>query len=163
MLEPSCASVFRDELTNLFSKREDAQRLSEQVYLLSEFLTIFAPEFNPIPDTRNPVPALVQLHCHHQSVLNRDAEKSVLDRCGINSEVLSGGCCGMAGAFGFDETHYDLSIQIGERNVLPRIRATTQDQLIIADGFSCREHIEQATGRKTYHLAEALANSISAV
>jgi FAD/FMN-containing dehydrogenase/Fe-S oxidoreductase len=159
VLEPSCASVFRDELKNLFPHREDAKRLSESTYLLSEFLEKFAPEYQGIGHRVLGLgdKAIVQLHCHHRSIMNKDDENTVLKRCGIDAEVLDAGCCGMAGAFGFEEDHYDISIQIGERKLLPKIRETPRDHVIIADGFSCREQIEQATGRKTYHLAEVLA------
>jgi FAD/FMN-containing dehydrogenase/Fe-S oxidoreductase len=163
VLEPSCASVFRDELNSMFSKREDAKRLSESTYLLSEFLEKFAPEYCASNDqqvTNNEnsnTHSLLHLHCHHHSVLGRDEEGAVLKRAGIGVEQVDAGCCGMAGAFGFEEEHYDISMQIGERKLLPKIRQTSKDHLIIADGFSCREQIEQTTGRKTYHLAEVLA------
>ena len=162
VLEPSCASVFRDEVKNLFPHREDARRLSENTYLLSEFLEKFAPDYQGIGYRVSGIgnKALLQLHCHHRSIMNKDDENAVLERCGVDAEMLDAGCCGMAGAFGFEEDHYDISIQIGERKLLPKIRATPHDHLIIADGFSCREQIEQATGKKTYHLAEILAMNV---
>lgn len=156
VLEPSCASVFRDELRSLMPEREDAKRLMENTYLLSEFLEKFAPGTLTSLNTTSTLSTLVHLHCHHHSVLKKDAEESILKKHGIESEILDAGCCGMAGAFGFEKEKYDLSMQIGEQKLLPKIRATPEDHLIIADGFSCREQIEQATGRKTYHLAEVL-------
>jgi Fe-S oxidoreductase len=156
VLEPSCASVFRDELRNFMPEREDAKRLAENTYLLSEFLDKFKPLY-PKPQTPYRAhKAIVQFHCHHRAILGRDAEESILKQSGIDAEILDAGCCGMAGAFGFDQKHYEVSMQIGERKLLPKIRNTPEDCLIIADGFSCREQIEQATGRKTYHLAEVL-------
>ncbi len=162
VLEPSCASVFRDELTNLFSKREEAKRLSEGTYLLGEFLEKFAPEY--LTSRRSGVlprdSALVQLHCHHHSIMDRDSECSVLRKNGIDAEQLDTGCCGMAGAFGFGEEHYDISQQIGELKLFPKIRLGSEKQIIVADGFSCREQIEQGTGRKTVHLADVLARGL---
>lgn len=163
VLEPSCASVFRDELQNLMPERKDAKRLMENTYLLSEFLEKFASNsfaYEAKWKRGSIRSAIVQFHCHHHAVLGKDAEASILEKHGINSEILDAGCCGMAGAFGFEKEKYDLSMQIGEQKLLPRIRATPKDHLIIADGFSCREQIEQATGRATYHLAEALAGMI---
>jgi Fe-S oxidoreductase len=144
--------------------REDAKRLMENTYLLSEFLEKFAPDsYKAMRNNATGGPrskhALVQFHCHHHAVLDKDAETSVLKKSGIDAEILDAGCCGMAGAFGFEKEKYELSMQIGEKKLLPKIRATSEDRLIIADGFSCREQIEQATGRKTYHLAEVLAKS----
>ncbi len=158
VLEPSCASVFRDELRNLMPEREDAKRLMDNTYLLSEFLEQFAPEFSQreTAATSSTLSTLVQFHCHHHAVLGKDAESSVLEKSGIRSEILDAGCCGMAGAFGFEKEKYDISIKIGEQRLFPKIRQTPEDRLIVADGFSCREQIEQATGRKTYHLAEIL-------
>ncbi len=159
VLEPSCASVFRDELHSLMPEREDAKRLMENTYLLSEFLEKFAPDYyskiqkDGHKDKRY---AIVQLHCHQYSVLGKDAEESALKKSGMDAEVLDAGCCGMAGAFGFEEDKYDLSMQIARQKLIPKIEATPKDHLVVADGFSCREQIEQATGRKTYHLAEAL-------
>jgi Fe-S oxidoreductase len=156
VLEPSCASVFRDELRNLMPEREDAKQLAENVYLLSEFLEKYVPEF-----TSNSVggSALVQFHCHHTSILGKDAEESILKKSGINAEILDAGCCGMAGAFGFEKKHYDVSMKIAVHNLLPKIRQVSENCVIIADGFSCREQVEQLQHVKTRHLADILSNS----
>ncbi len=156
VLEPSCASVFRDELRNLMPEREDAKPLAENVYLLSEFLEKFAPEFTPnsIVDS-----AIVQFHCHHSSILGKDAEEAILRKSGINAEILDAGCCGMAGAFGFEKEHYDVSMKIAEHKLLPILREASKDCLIIANGFSCREQVEQLQCVKTLHLAEILSKS----
>ncbi len=170
VLEPSCASVFRDELRNLMPERQDAKRLTDNTYLLSEFLEKFANSLSSdkrrgqaSPTMRGGgVPersALVQFHCHHSSILGKDAEESILKKNGVNAEILDAGCCGMAGAFGFEKEHYDVSMKIGKRKLFPKIREMPKDRLIIADGFSCREQIEQTLGVKTFHLAEILSNS----
>ncbi len=158
-LEPSCVSVFRDELTNLFPHRQDARRLSRQTYLLSEFLAKYAPDY--APGRLEDMQALVQDHCHHKSLLGTDAEKRVLDRTGLDYRVLEeSGCCGMAGAFGFEADKYDVSIAVGERVLLPAVRSAPTDTLMVANGFSCREQIRQTTGRDVRHLAEVLALAV---
>jgi hypothetical protein len=83
-------------------------------------------------------------------------EQRVLDKLGLDYTILDSGCCGMAGGFGFERDHYDVSIAVGERVLLPAVRAAPADTLIITDGFSCREQIAQTTGRKALHLAEVL-------
>ncbi len=154
-LEPSCVSVFRDELVGLFPGRADARRLSGQVFLLSEFLAEHAPGYEP-PGLAGH--AMVQGHCHQQSILGMDSETRLLGRMGLDVDVLGGGCCGMAGAFGFQRgEHYEVSVAAGERSLLPAVRAASAGTLVVADGFSCREQIEQGTGRQTLHLAQVLA------
>ncbi len=152
-LEPSCAAVFRDELINLFPKDERAQRLSRQVFLLSEFLEKKAGDF-PLPHL--PRKAIVHGHCHHKSVMKMTAEESVLTRMGIDYSAPAPGCCGMAGSFGFEHDKYAVSMAVGELELLPAVRAASPEDLIIADGFSCREQIAQSTDRRALHLAEVI-------
>jgi FAD/FMN-containing dehydrogenase/Fe-S oxidoreductase len=152
-LEPSCVAVFRDELPQLFPDDANARRLSEQSYLLSEFLQKRAPDFR-YPLLRRT--ALVHGHCHHRAVMKMDAEEQVLGALGLDHRMLDAGCCGMAGSFGFERDHYALSMMVGERVLLPAIRNAAKDALIIADGFSCREQIAQGTDRRALHLAEVL-------
>ena len=157
VLEPSCASVFRDEMLNLFPDDDRAKKLSQQVFLLSEFLEKNAQAFQlPILCRK----ALVHGHCHHKSLMKMVDEESVLQRMGIEYEMPAPGCCGMAGAFGFEKEKYDVSIAIGELELLPAVRQAPADYLIIADGFSCREQISQCTGRHAIHLAEAIQMSM---
>ena len=153
VLEPSCATVFREELTNLFPNDEDAKRLSEQTLLLSDFLEQKAPDFQP-PKLK--MKAVVHGHCHHKSIMKMDAEEAVLKKMGVEYEMPETGCCGMAGAFGFERSHYDISLAVGERVLLPAVRATPKDALVISDGFSCREQIAQETDRRALHLAEVI-------
>src|SRR5439155_23849607 len=110
-----------------------------------------APPFRPL---RRPV--LLHGHCHHKAIMKLDAECAVLERLGLDVQALDAGCCGMAGAFGFERAHYDISIKCGERVLLPAVRNATPETLIVADGFSCREQIAQTTGRRAMHLAEVL-------
>jgi len=156
VLEPSCASVFRDELLNLFPDNEWAQRLSSQVFLLSEFLGK-QPAFQ-LPEIGRP--ALVHGHCHQKSVMKMTSQEAVLQRLGIDYNMPAPGCCGMAGAFGFEKETCNVSLAIGELEFLPAVRRTPLDWLIVADGFSCREQIEQCTGRKTQHLAEVIRGGL---
>jgi Fe-S oxidoreductase/FAD/FMN-containing dehydrogenase len=151
VLEPSCASVFRDELRNLFPDDPLAQKLRENTLLLSELL-----EKKNVQLPRMKSKAVVQGHCHHKSLLKFDAENSVLNKLGLDFEVLASGCCGMAGSFGFESDKYGVSIAIGERKLLPRVRAASVSELIMADGFSCREQIAQQTNRQALHLAEVI-------
>jgi FAD/FMN-containing dehydrogenase/Fe-S oxidoreductase len=152
-LEASCVAVFRDELTNLFPMDEDAKRLSSQTFILSEFLQERAPEYR-LPLLKRK--ALVQKHCHHEHVMKFDAENAVLQKIGLDYELLDSGCCGMAGSFGFESSHFDISRAIGERVLLPAVRRADDDVLVIADGFSCREQIAGLTGRGALHLAQVL-------
>jgi FAD/FMN-containing dehydrogenase/Fe-S oxidoreductase len=153
VLEPSCAAVFRDELTNLFPKDERAQALSKQVFLLSEFLEQRAKDF-PLPEL--PRRALIHGHCHHKAIMKMTAEEAVFNRMGITFTSPAPGCCGMAGAFGFEKDKYEISKAIGELELLPAVRQAPTDWLIVADGFSCREQIAQETDRHALHLAEVL-------
>jgi Fe-S oxidoreductase len=153
-LEPSCAAVFRDELTNLLPHDQDAQRLRKQTYLLSEFLTQKATGFR-LPLLQRS--AAVHGHCHHKAIMGMKDEQAVLQQLGLNYTVLDSGCCGMAGSFGFERgEHYQVSMQCGERVLLPAVRGATPDTLVIADGFSCREQIAQGTDRHALHLAEVI-------
>ena len=152
VMEPSCASVFRDELPNLFPGHEDARRLREATMTLSEFIV-----HENIDLPRLERKALVQAHCHHSAVLRFGDEETVLRKMGLDVEHPDSGCCGMAGAFGFEKGEkYEISVRAGERVLLPKVREAASETLIIADGFSCREQIEQSTNRKALHLAQVL-------
>ncbi|OHE82874.1 MAG: hypothetical protein A3G75_13775 [Verrucomicrobia bacterium RIFCSPLOWO2_12_FULL_64_8] len=150
-LEPSCVSVFRDELLGFFPNDPRAQKLAASTLTLSELL---ARDNVTLPVL--PRKAIVQAHCHHKAVMRFDAEEALLRKMGLDLTHPDSGCCGMAGAFGFDAKHYDLSMKLGERVLLPMIRESSADTLILANGFSCREQIEQGTGRKTLHFAEVM-------
>src|SRR5216683_678166 len=153
VLEPSCASVFRDELQNLFPAEERASRLRRQTFLLSEFLERHAPGYQP-PQLSGKV--LLHGHCHHKALMKMNDEESLLRKMGCDLQSLDSGCCGMAGPFGFERDKFAVSQAVGERVLLPAVRSAAQDTLIVSDGFSCREQIYQATGRRAVHLAEAM-------
>jgi FAD/FMN-containing dehydrogenase/Fe-S oxidoreductase len=154
VLEPSCASVFRDELRNLFPRNDRAMRLRNQTMLLSELLMSPQANYDPPPLGTT---VLLHGHCHHKAIMKLGPEESLLRRTGAEVQTPDAGCCGMAGAFGFEAGKYAVSQAIGERVLLPAIRRASEATLIVADGFSCREQIRQATGRDAIHIAEALA------
>ena len=151
VLEPSCASVFRDELTNLFPADQDAQRLRQQTVTLAEFLN--RSNYNPPMLKRK---ALLHGHCHQKAMFGMKNEQQIYARMGLDAELLDSGCCGLAGSFGYEESHYDVAMKVGERVLLPRVRSAARDTLIITDGFSCREQIMHGTRRKAMHLAEVI-------
>jgi FAD/FMN-containing dehydrogenase/Fe-S oxidoreductase len=157
-LEPSCVSVFRDEAQNLLAGNEDARRIAAQTKTLTEFLASIDGYRPPRIEGR----ALVHGHCHHRSVLDWDAEVAVLRATGLEIDTPETGCCGMAGAFGFEAgEHYDVSIAAGERVLLPAVRAADGATRIVTGGFSCREQIEQTTGRRVLHPAVLLASGLT--
>ncbi len=156
-LEPSCISVFRDELLNLFPSDIDAKRLKEHTFMLSEFLHLYVKDYAFKPLNKK---AIVQGHCHHKSIIHFEFEEAILNRLGLDFQILDSGCCGMAGSFGFEKSHYDISIKAAERALLPEIRKASLDTLIIANGFSCKEQIQQSTGREVLHLAQVIKMSL---
>jgi Fe-S oxidoreductase len=160
VLEPSCASVFRDELRNLFPTDDRAVRLSRQTVVLSELLESGQLPYEPPRLTKR---VLLHGHCHQKALMKMNHEEAILRKMGVTLDVPDSGCCGMAGAFGFEAGKYTVSQAIGERVLLPAVRAAAPDTLIVADGFSCREQIEQATGRKAVHLAEALKMGLTGI
>ncbi|HXG93333.1 MAG TPA: FAD-linked oxidase C-terminal domain-containing protein [Blastocatellia bacterium] len=152
-LEPSCVAVFKDEMVNLSPNDEDAKRLSRQSYTFSEFLAKHDSWFNwPRIERR----AIVHGHCHEKAIIGMDAEREVLKKIGVDAAILDSGCCGMAGSFGFEKEHYDVSIAVGEHELLPAVRSADKGALIIADGFSCREQIAQTTDRRALHTAQVI-------
>jgi Fe-S oxidoreductase len=154
-LEPSCVLTFRDELPSLFSEDPRAQALASNSFLLDEYLVRNAPDFAPPALPRR---IIAQGHCHQKSLAGIDAEVSLLTRAaGAQLQVLDAGCCGMAGAFGYDREHFELSKAIGARALFPPIDAAPPDAIIVADGFSCRSQIRHfCPSRRPMHLAEVL-------
>jgi Fe-S oxidoreductase len=156
-LEPSCMSVFRDELVNLLYGDEDAKRLSGQCFLLSEFLHDGVEGYAPPRLQRK---ALVHGHCHHKSALRFETEVDLLHKAGLVCSIPNSGCCGMAGSFGYEADHYEVGKACGERVLLPEVRRLPEDELVVADGFSCREMIRQETDRRALHFSQVLQMAI---
>jgi FAD/FMN-containing dehydrogenase/Fe-S oxidoreductase len=157
-LEPACVAALRDEVVALFPRDARAQRLQKQCFLFSEFIDEHCRDAH-LPRLDGAA-ALVQVHCHEHAVLKPDAERRVLERMGVKPEILPTGCCGMAGSFGFEAEKYQWSMKIAEHALLPALRRADASARVIADGFSCREQIEQGSGRATQHLAEAVAEGM---
>jgi Fe-S oxidoreductase len=154
VLEPSCATVFRDELMNLLPADPRSSKLRDSTYLLSEFLVKRADDYQPPPRTGT---IIVQGHCHHQAVMKMKDEMTLLQATGAEVRLLDSGCCGMAGPFGFEKEKYEVSQRLAERGLLPAVRAAGSRTILVADGFSCREQVAQNSARRALHLAEILA------
>ncbi len=159
VLEPSCAAALRTDLPELLPDEPRARRLADSVLTFAEALERFAPHWDPPRVDR---PAVGQTHCHQHAVLGDAAERRLRARAGLEGE-LSGGCCGLAGNFGFEEGHYDVSVACAEEQLLPAVRAADDGAVVLADGFSCRtqlEQLEREGGRPGRHLAEVLAEAL---
>ena len=156
-LEPSCLAVFRHEAPTLLPGDEGAQLAKGLTFTLAELLATYAPQWTP-PQVGGD--ALVQTHCHQHAVIGFDADLALMKAAGIRATVPDSGCCGLAGNFGFERGHYEVSRAVGERVLLPAVRAATGATVIVADGFSCRTQIEQETDRRPLHLAQVLASAL---
>jgi FAD/FMN-containing dehydrogenase/Fe-S oxidoreductase len=155
MLEPSCASVFRDELVNFFPKDERAIRLSKQTIMLSEMLARQSAIWQPPQMSGRRI--VVHGHCHQKALMTMKDEMKLLRATGAEVELLDSGCCGMAGPFGFEADKFEVSQTLAERVLLPAVRAAGQHDILVSNGFSCREQISQNTPRRAVHMAEVLA------
>ncbi|HVT66431.1 MAG TPA: FAD-binding and (Fe-S)-binding domain-containing protein, partial [Trebonia sp.] len=157
-LEPSCASVFRGDAPELFPDDQDVLRLRDHTVTLAELLTGHTPGYQP-PAIRRKV--LAQVHCHQHAVLKWDADEKLLKDAEAEAEHLETGCCGLAGDFGFQAGHGEVSRAIAERALLPKLREANPGAVILADGFSCRTQIHEldSGGREAMHLAELLATA----
>jgi Fe-S oxidoreductase len=154
-IEPSCVAVFKDELLKLWPMNQDAKRLAKQTFHFSEFLCEHAKNWKPPQLHRK---ALLHGHCHQRATGGTGPDKQLLERMGLEVEELESGCCGMAGGWGYEHGHYDVSVACGERVLLPKVRAASPEAAIVADGFSCRSQIQQLqTGRRALHVAQVLA------
>ncbi|AOK57414.1 dimethylmenaquinone methyltransferase [Burkholderia stagnalis] len=148
-LEPGCLSVFKDELLKQLPDEPLAKRLAAQTFLFSDFVA--QAEFAwPQLDAD----VIVHGHCHQKSLFGMKGETALLDKLGVRWTLLDTGCCGMSGSFGFNDAHYDLSMKIGEGKLLPLVRQASDDAIVVTNGFSCREQIEQGAGRTPLHIAQ---------
>jgi Fe-S oxidoreductase len=157
VLEPSCASVFRDEASSLLPDDPRSAKVKQQVMLLSEFLAKHTPEFRPAATQKK---LLLHVHCHQRAIFNFKDEVAALAATGGEVTLLDAGCCGMAGPFGFEQKSFDVSQALGERALLPAVRAADPGTVIVTGGFSCREQIAQNTSRRAVHPAEVLAGRL---
>ncbi|MEU9594119.1 FAD-binding and (Fe-S)-binding domain-containing protein [Streptomyces sp. NPDC048193] len=161
-LEPSCTAVFRADAGELFPGDQDVRRLAEQTVTLSELLTEHSPGYEPPQVPERSARALAQVHCHQHAVMGWDADRELLRRAGVDAERLDSGCCGLAGNFGFERGHLDVSEACAERVLLPRLREEDEATVVLADGFSCRTQIHEfdSGGHEGVHLAELLASAL---
>jgi FAD/FMN-containing dehydrogenase/Fe-S oxidoreductase len=157
-MEPSCLAVFKDELCKILPHDDDARRLAENSYHFGEFFEKFDV---PPPRFGDGVPAEATLwgHCHHRATGGVDSEQRVLERMGVDTNSVTGGCCGLAGSWGFEDGKWEISIDCGEQAFLPAARATADDAVVVANGFSCQTQLEQAPGshQQALHLAQMMA------
>jgi FAD/FMN-containing dehydrogenase/Fe-S oxidoreductase len=155
-LEPSCTAVFRSDAAELFPHDQDVERLHRQTVTLAELLTAHTPGWRPPQVGRT---AHIQTHCHQHAIMGFDADTALLSDAGVGARVLDSGCCGLAGNFGFEQGHYEVSEACAERALMPAVRDAADTDVILADGFSCRTQVQQSNGggRRGMHLAELLA------
>ncbi|QOV40802.1 FAD-binding protein [Streptomyces ferrugineus] len=157
-LEPSCTAALRTDLPELLDGDEDARALARATVTLAELLVHHATDWHP-PHIK--ARSISQTHCHQHATSGFGADSTLLHRMGVDNTVLDAGCCGLAGNFGFERGHYDVSVAAGEQVLLPAVRATAPDTHILADGFSCRTQIAQRTDRTGTHLAQLIADALS--
>ncbi len=157
-LEPSCTAVLRSDAKELLDgdEAEAAAEIAAATRTLAELL-IRTPDWAP-PDLSD-VTSTAQPHCHHHAVMGWSTDAALLDRAGAHVERL-GGCCGLAGNFGFERGHHEVSVAVAEHQLLPALRRTADDDAILADGFSCRTQLESLSDRTGEHLAELLARHL---
>ncbi|MFI9822831.1 FAD-binding and (Fe-S)-binding domain-containing protein [Streptomyces sp. NPDC052013] len=156
VLEPSCAAALRTDAPELLHDDPRAARLAARVRTFAETLEQYAPQWTP-PSLDLPVTG--QTHCHQHAVLGDGADRRLRAAAGLTGE-LSGGCCGLAGNFGFENGHYEVSAACAEEQLLPSVRQAPQDAVVLADGYSCRTQLEQLAGVRGRHLAEVLAQGL---
>jgi Fe-S oxidoreductase len=151
-MEPSCLAVFKDELRKMLPHDDDAGRLARNAYHFPEFFTAFG-----IEPPRLSGRAVLWGHCHHRATGGIEPEQKLLEQMGLSVENVKGGCCGLAGSWGFEEGKYGISMDCGEEALLPAVRRADPDTLIVADGFSCKTQIADAgTGRHALHAGEVI-------
>ncbi|MFJ3543853.1 FAD-binding and (Fe-S)-binding domain-containing protein [Streptomyces rubiginosohelvolus] len=152
VLEPSCAATLRTDLPELLPDDPRAAELASFVRTFAQYLEEYAPGWTP-PRLDRPVAG--QTHCHQHAVLGDAAERRLRERLGLTGE-LSGGCCGLAGNFGFERGHWEVSVACAEERLLPAVREAAPGTELLADGFSCRTQLDQLAGRRARHLAEVM-------
>jgi FAD/FMN-containing dehydrogenase/Fe-S oxidoreductase len=158
-LEPSCTAALRSDGPELLPDEPLAARLADGVRTFAEVLADHADTLSAsvvTPGQR----ALVQIHCHQHAELGTEADHAALAALEVEADVLDSGCCGLAGNFGFEKGHYDVSMACAERVLLPAVRAADADVAVLADGFSCRTQLRQAGTREPVHLAQLAARAL---
>lgn len=157
VLEPSCAALFRSDAVELLGDDPLAAALARDTYTLAEFLRAHAPDWTPPPIEGE---AAVQVHCHQHAVMGARPDAELLAASGATARMLDAGCCGLAGNFGFERGHFEVSRQVAEHGVLPALASVPPDAAVVADGFSCRTQLAQLAGVRSVHLAELLRDGL---
>jgi FAD/FMN-containing dehydrogenase/Fe-S oxidoreductase len=161
-LEPSCTAVLRSDLLDLLPDDPRAVAVARATRTLAELLTAPSPvgpgDRWELPDLSD-VTAVVQPHCHHHAVMTYTADRTLLSEAGASFSTLAG-CCGLAGNFGMEAGHYDVSVQVAEHALLPALRDAAPGDVLLADGYSCRTQADQLAGVQGVHLAELLASHL---
>jgi FAD/FMN-containing dehydrogenase/Fe-S oxidoreductase len=155
-LEPSCTAVFRSDAVELLPDDPRAALAKSAVRTLAELLS----ERGWQPPDLSAVSVLAQPHCHQHAVMGFGADRQLLEGAGASVETV-GGCCGLAGNFGVERGHYDVSVAVAETALLPAVRKAGQDSIVLADGFSCRTQLDQLADRPGSHLAQLLADHLA--
>lgn len=159
-LEPSCTAALRKDLPELFPRDATARWLSSHVLTFAEALDTFAPDDWAPQVGRS---SISQTHCHQHAVLGTDADRRLRARVGLDDRAIPASCCGLAGNFGFERGHYDVSMAVGELETLPAVRVAAEGTAVLADGFSCRTQVAQSTGRTAQHLAQVIDQALRGV
>ncbi|MEK6530716.1 MAG: FAD-linked oxidase C-terminal domain-containing protein, partial [candidate division NC10 bacterium] len=159
-LEPSCLLTLRDEYVDLL-RSDAARQVAKQSFLLEEFLERERRKGLSLPFGANGRKALLHGHCHQKALVGTGPTVAALRWAGFDVQEMDSGCCGMAGSFGFEIEHYDLSVALGNRRLVPAVKAAGPDVEVVAPGISCRQQIEHLAGRRAKHPAEVLWETLS--
>ena len=160
-LEPSCILSFKDEYLDLFPGNKDVISVADKTILIDELLMQNIETLKEFNLQKLPKTILLQTHCHQKAILGKDSSLLILNSIpNCNVIELNSGCCGMAGSFGFEKEHYELSMSLGKMNLFDKINQHKQDVEIVSMGTSCRQQIVDGTGRMPLHITELLLKTI---
>jgi len=159
--EPSCILTLRDEYDDLLPDDPDAQAVAGQAFMIDEYLAkLAASDELDIAWREEPREVLFHGHCHQKALVGMTPSMGILKQANLNARESGAGCCGMAGSFGYETEHYEVSRKIGEERLFPRVRSASEETVIGVAGVSCRQQIEHFTGRSVKHIAEILAEQV---
>jgi Fe-S oxidoreductase len=160
--EPSCVSAIKEDYPDFVRDHEKAKTVAESFLLIEDFVLQHL-EQKGLPANRQNFNAAILYHghCHHKALFGTSNSKAALTKMtNCTVQEIDSGCCGMAGAFGYEKRHYDISMKMGERRLFPAVRAASNEHRLVANGFSCRHQIEHATGRQARHAIQILAEAM---
>jgi Fe-S oxidoreductase len=158
-LEPSCTAVFRGDAAELLGRTPEVTAVAAATRTLAELLTD-TEGWRPPPGLDG-TSAIVQPHCHHRAVMGFSADRALLERAGVRTRTVDG-CCGLAGNFGVERGHYDVSVAVAGTALLPAVHAEDAPETVLTDGFSCRTQLGDLARKNGLHLAELLAAALAA-